>query len=389
MKILHYINGLSPGGAEKLLTDILPLMKEKGHEVQLLISNKKNLVTKYHNILRENGISIKNLDSSYFNPLQVNKLIRLLRNEQYDIVHAHLFPSQYWLAIASWFKPSQTRLVKTEHNVYNKRRKYQSLQRLEKLVYNRYAMTISITTKVDKSLHNWLEKVRSVVIPNGVNLNQVEKEIAQWKDFQYDVFKEGNYNILMVGRFSGAKDQQTLIQAMRYLPAHFHLYFAGSGTMLEPTKLFTNSLGLTQRVHFLGMRTDVYSLMNKVDLNVLSTNFEGLSGVTLESLASEKPFIGSDVSGVNDIVPDPRLLFPPRQPEILAKKIKETSQDHELYAELVKLSLEHVKKYSIRQMCDRYLKVYEGILEKDGEYRAQSKIPKRIRVDKIKYKLNQ
>ena len=98
---------------------------------------------------------------------------------------------------------------------------------------------------------------------------------------------------------------------MQHLPAHFHLFLAGRGALLEHTKQFTESLGLTERVHFLGMRTDVYSLMNKVDLNVLSTNFEGLSGVTLESLASGKPFIGSDVPGVNDIVPDPRFLFPP------------------------------------------------------------------------------
>ncbi|MEJ5961814.1 glycosyltransferase [Pedobacter immunditicola] len=379
MKILHYIDGLVSGGAEKLVTDILPLMKEEGHEVQLLISNKKNLVTAYHNLLRENGISVKTLDSSNYNPLQVYQLIRLLRNERYDIVHAHLFPSQYWLAVASWFKPSRTRLVKTEHSVHNNRRKYQSLQRLEKVVYNRYAMTISITTKVDKSLQSWLEKVRSVVIPNGVNLNQLEKERAQSKDIQYDIFKEGNYNILMVGRFSEEKDQQTLIQSMQYLPEHFHLFFAGSGTMLEPAKQFAKSLDLTPRVHFLGMRTDVYSLMNKVDLNVLSTNFEGLSGVTLESLASEKPFIGSDVPGVNDIVPDPRLLFPPRQPEILAKKIKETSQDHELYAEMVKLSLEHVKKYCIIQMCNRYLKVYEGVLGKNGEVGTVLKMPERIK----------
>lgn len=373
MKILHYINWLGPGGAEKLLTDILPLMKQRGHDVQLLISNEKNQVQKYHDLLRGHGVQITNLHRSNFNPLQVYYLVRLLRKEQYDIVHAHIFPSQYWLALASLFMPSSTVLVKTEHNFFNNRRKYKLLKALERVVYSRYAMIISITKEVDESLQGWLKGVKTVVIPNGVNIRQIAEEIEGGKGIRYDFFKEGQYNLMMVGRFSGGKDQETLIQAMQHLPAHYHLYLAGRGASFEQTKQFTASLGLSGRVHFLGMRTDVYRLMNRVDLNILSTRFEGLSGVTLESLASGKPFIGSDVSGVNDIVPDPRLLFPAQQPELLAKKIKEISLDPELSGELVKLSLEHVAKFDIKMMCESYLEVYQEVLRK-GRHRDPDSI---------------
>ena len=362
MKILHYINSLGPGGAEKLLTDILPIMKEQGHEVHLLISNEKNQVQKYHDLLQDRGIHINNLNSSNFNPLQVYHLIKLLRREKYDIVHAHIFPTQYWLALASAFSPSRTVLVKTEHNFFNNRRKYKLLKLLERAVYSRYVMVISITREVDQSLQGWLKKVKTVVIPNGLPLQRIHEEIAAGKDHRYEFFKEGQYKLLMVGRFSGAKDQETLIQAMQYLPAHYHLYFAGRGASFEQTKQFTARLGLRERVHFLGMRTDVYSLMNRVDLNILSTRFEGLSGVTLESLASGKPFIGADVPGVNDIVPDARLLFPAQQPELLAEKIKEISLNAELSRELVRISLAHVAKFDIHLMCERYLEVYENVL---------------------------
>ena len=361
MKILHYINGLGAGGAEKLLTDILPIMKKQGHEVHLLISNKKNLVGKYFDILTREGIPVKNLQLSNFNPLQVYHLIKYLRRERFDIVHAHIFPSQYWLAFASFFTPSRTKLIKSEHNFFNNRRRYKVLQLMERVVYNRYAMVISITTDVDASLIAWLQRVRTIVIPNGVNLEQIERERAAGKDVIYDFLKPGHYNILMVGRFSGVKDQNTLIQAMVHLPAHYHLFFAGWGPLIEAAKQFSEQMGLTERVHFLGMRTDVYSLMNRVDLNVLSTYFEGLSGVTLESLASGKPFIGSDVSGVNNIVPDSRLLFPIRQPELLAQKIKEISLNETLSREMVKISLQHVKRYDIKNMCNQYLSVYEEI----------------------------
>lgn len=42
MKILHIINTLNTGGAERLLTNILPIMKEQGNEVHLLLLNKTN-----------------------------------------------------------------------------------------------------------------------------------------------------------------------------------------------------------------------------------------------------------------------------------------------------------------------------------------------------------
>jgi glycosyltransferase involved in cell wall biosynthesis len=363
MKILHYINGLGAGGAEKLLTDILPLMKDKGHEVHLVISNEKNLVKKYYDILKAHGVEVTNLNSANFNPMQVFKMVRILRKGKYDIVHAHIFPSQYWLAFASWFKPRGTWLVKSEHNFYNNRRKYKALQFLEKIVYGRYAVIISITEDVHKSLKSWLKEVRSIVIPNGVNLKQIAKESAVGNAADYAFLKPGQYNILMVGRFSGAKDQNTLILAMKELPDYFHLFLAGQGPLIEHSKQFANSLGLYDRVHFLGMRTDVYSLMNRVDLNVLSTQFEGLSGVTLESLASGKPFIGSDVSGVNNIVPDSRLLFPVNQPGVLAEKIIEISRNEELSRQLVKISMAHVVRYDISYMCNKYLTVYEEIIK--------------------------
>ena len=98
--------------------------------------------------------------------------------------------------------------------------------------------------------------------------------------------------------------------------------------------------------------------MRKVDLNVLSTNYEGLPGAALEALASGKPFIGSDVAGVNNIVPDNRFLFPAKNPEKLAQKIKEITENKKLASEMVTTAIEHVKKFDIRLMVENYLKSY-------------------------------
>ncbi len=219
-----------------------------------------------------------------------------MKKEQYDIVHAHLFPTQYWLAFAAFFKPQKTRLVKTEHNVFNHRRKYLILSIMEKIVYNRYSKIIAITDEVKLKLASWLKNENKIiVINNGICLQFSNNESNETR---YNFIDDSKINLLMTARFSGiAKDQNTLIRAIELLPENYQVYFAGEGLLLEKSKELAKELQIENRVHFLGMRTDARNLMKRVDLNVLSTNYEGLPGAALEALASGKPFIGSDVRG--------------------------------------------------------------------------------------------
>ena len=159
MKILHYINNLGAGGAEKLLVDILPLMKAKGHDVHLVYSNSKANVKNYDLILKNSKINVRNLNVSFYNPLQIFFLLQIMRKEQYDIIHAHLFPTQYWLAFASIFKPKKTQLIKTEHSVFNERKQYRMLRPLDRFVYYKYNKIIGITDQVTDNLRK-LDRTR-------------------------------------------------------------------------------------------------------------------------------------------------------------------------------------------------------------------------------------
>lgn len=360
MKILHYINNLAPGGAEKLLTDILPLFQRKGLEIHIAYSNNRKNLNRYNEIIERNGIIIHNFKMSIYNPLQVFKLIRLLKNEKYDIVHAHLFPTQYWLAFASLRISYKTRFIKTEHSIINRRRKIRILRPLEKWIYRRYNVIIAITCNVKKNLDSWLDKTANiVVINNGVNLREIELIIRNIHSTNITIFDSHRYNILMAGRFNYEKDQCSLIKALSLLPEHYWLFLAGGGNPVKMKHLVAE-LNLLKRVHFLGIREDIYKLMSLADLNVLSTNHEGLSGVALESMASGRPFIGTDVMGVNDIVPDNQFLFPRNDPWSLAAKIKEVSKNKLLEKHLIESGLEHVKKFDMNIMVDNYLVVYQS-----------------------------
>lgn len=359
MKILHIINNLGSGGAEKLLTLLLPLMKKEGHDVSVIIANSKENVLSYERTLIDSGVKYKTLSISFYNPMIVFKLIKEFKKENYEVVHAHLFPTQHWVALASFFGPKRTSFVKTEHSVFNERQKYLILKPLEKLIYSRYHLIIAITDTVKQQLISWIGVKKCLVINNGLPISEINQISAATSE----IFDKNYYNILMTGRFDGVqKDQKSLIKAVAILNQNVQLYFAGEGPNMSELKEYAISLKIENDIHFLGMRTDIYLLMASVDLNVLSTIHEGLSGVTLEALASGKPFIGSDVAGVNDVVPDRSFLFPKSNPEALAQKITLIKENPELSNKMVEKSLIHVKKYDISNMVDGYLKVYNELL---------------------------
>jgi len=363
MNILHYINNLGAGGAEKLLTDILPEMKKQDNKVYVLIANSNKNFEKYEELLASSEIEIINLNTSFYNPFQIFKIASIIKKKNINIVHAHLFPTQYWLAFASLFISKKVKLIKTEHSVVNARKDIRILKYLEKWIYSRYATTIAITEKAENNLKDWIgESSPIVVINNGVNLNQIQNEIKKGTTIKLD---NTRYNILMVGRFDGhSKDQMSLIKALEYLPDDVSIYFAGAGPAFEETKLIVEDLGFSNQINFLGLRQDVYAIMNSVDLNVLSTIREGLSGVALESLSSGKPFIGSDVQGVQDVVPSADFLFQPKNPKALAAKIVALKNDSNLSKEMVNISLAYVKKYDTSIMVSKYLAIYQEMLVK-------------------------
>ena len=103
MKILHIISSLELGGAQRLLSDMLPIMA-KQHDVSLLVN------VQIHNELQEKiekaGVHVISLDKSDIYSLKnVWRIMKKMRGM--DVVHVHLFPSLYWVALASLFVPAK------------------------------------------------------------------------------------------------------------------------------------------------------------------------------------------------------------------------------------------------------------------------------------------
>ncbi len=357
MKVLHIINSLNTGGAEKLLLETLPLYNQKGVKVDLLVLDGKDYPF-LKELKKQNCCTIYDFGKgSVYNPFLIFKIIPYLK--KYDIIHAHLFPSLYWLAFAKAISFSKTKIVYTEHSTSNRRRSKLIFKILDKLLYRFYSKIITISDEVDRNLkeHLGCKNSKFQLINNGVNT----KAFQEAKPYDKTQFFSKNDTILIqVSSFREAKDQPTLINAMKELPENYKLLLVGEGPLLDTNKDLVKKLNLKKRVQFLGIRMDVPKLLKTADIVVLSSHHEGLSLASIEAMASGKPFIASDVPGLREIVKGAGLLFPKGDDKALSKHIIDLS-DKQYYDKIRTRCKKRAQQYDIKNMIDGYISLYKKL----------------------------
>jgi glycosyltransferase involved in cell wall biosynthesis len=362
MKILHIINSLASGGAEKLLLDTIPLYRKKGIEVDLLVLN--GTIRPFMQALKEQGCcSIYSLGlNSEYNPIQVFRLIPFLK--RYDIAHVHLFPSQYWVVLAKLLSFSKIKLILTEHSTTNPRMENYLLSKIDRFIYRFYGKIVCITDKVSQILYQYTQqsKLKFVVIENGVNLKEIYDAEPYSKKSISALVTDEDTLLIQVARFSKHKDQETVIKALKYLPTNVKLMLVGEGVLRKSCEDLVKKFKLEDRVFFLGLRMDVPKLLKTADISILSSNWEGFGLVAVESMASGKPFIASDVPGMASVVKDAGILFEKGNARELAFHIDKLIKDQNYCQEIVSACKIRAKQYDIQFMVDKHIELYKTVL---------------------------
>lgn len=165
----------------------------------------------------------------------------------------------------------------------------------------------------------------------------------------------------MVAGFRWEKDQDTLIKAIQFLPEEFHLFLIGDGVRRQELEALIKELHLENRIHLMGIRSDVANLLHAADYVVMSSHFEGLSLSSVEGMSVGKPFIASDVDGLREVVKDAGLLFPHQDANALANEIIRLDNDKDLYNAVALACKERAKEYDISKMVDGYINIYNSL----------------------------
>ena len=372
MRILQVITSLLIGGAETLVVNLVPRLRAMGHEVDVCVFNGVETPL-MERLRKENqGIKIWELGHSFYNPLFILKLARIMR--KYDIVHTHNSSPQLYVALASVL--CSVELCSTEHNTSNRKRSWKWYAPIESWMYGRYDHIICISDIAEKKLREYMggewtnpfsEKYNRIsTINNGVDVEAIHNAVS---DAKLMAVKEGRMAILMVAGFRDAKDQDAIARALSLLDKNkYEVWFAGIGERQEAVKELAIRLGVADRVRFLGLRNDIPNVLKAADIIVMSSHWEGLSLSNIEGMAAGKPFIASDVNGLREVTKGYGILFPEGDAETLAQEIQKLHDDPTSYESVARQCYTRAQEYDINKTAEGYARIYDLISNRHEEY---------------------
>lgn len=355
MKILHITNSLSEGGVESFLLNLLPRLREKGYAVELLVLNRNSVSMK--KVFEDNGIKVNiGKYNSLYNPFNVFVLRKYLT--YYDIIHVHLWPAQLYISLGKVLSHSHAKFITTEHNNFNKRRNFKAYRFIEQWMYNQFDIIVGVCETSRFNLLKWIRHSQVVAIPNAIQWEVFNKA----KPFEKNELglPHSSFMITMTARFFSQKDQPTLIRALSLLPSDIHVVFVGSGESIFECKALATELGLSERIHFLGRRTDVNRILKTSDLCVLSTHYEGLPISVIEYMSAGKAVVATDVDGIRELISDD-CLAKPNSFEDMALKIRRLYEDRQLLNRISEQNLLNSLQYNIEEMVNQYNYIYNKV----------------------------
>lgn len=118
---------------------------------------------------------------------------------------------------------------------------------------------------------------------------------------------------------------------------------------------------MSDRVNFLGIRPDVYSLYKMCDFAILSSHWEGFGLVAVEAMACGIPIIASNVEGLAQIVRNAGILFEQGNAAELSQIILSYENKEKEYQNVVHRCLQRSKKYDINKMVNLQVELYKSV----------------------------
>lgn len=173
--------------------------------------------------------------------------------------------------------------------------------------------------------------------------------------------KEGDTLLFSVGELSNRKNHQAVIRAMHALGrTDVHYVIAGVGKLEEHLRTMAEKLGLADRVHLLGYRRDVYSLLKACDIFCFPSYREGLPVAVMEAMACGVPMVVSEIRGNTDLIEENKGGFfcRPNDYVVMAEHIRTLLEQPNLAQSFVQYNLEKIRGYDRQVVEQKLRKVY-------------------------------
>ncbi|AXB06223.1 glycosyltransferase [Aeromonas caviae] len=360
MKVSLIITGLGMGGAERQVCDLADQFTAKGHKVLLISMTGETVNRPLSSKIDVSELNMAKTPIGFIKAYwQARQLIKQFKP---DVVHSHMVHANLFSRLLR-LSVRIPKLICTAHSTSEGGRG-------RMLAYRITDKLCDISTNVSQEAvdafvqQGAVPAGRMVAMHNGIDSENFRYNSINRKRLRAELGLAVHTPLLLaVGRLTTAKDYPNLLAAFSALPPIFdvaQLAIIGVGEDEENIKTRVIQQGLSNRVHFLGLRRDVNEWMSAADVFVLSSAWEGFGLVVAEAMACERVVVATDCGGVKEVVGDAGFLVPPKNSEKLASAmIAALELSLEARAHFGYLARKRVEdNYSLSSVSERWLKIY-------------------------------
>lgn len=353
LSILQVITQRRFSGAERVCLSLCADLQQRGHRVLLLCKPDGGLPDEASKL----GLAVQTPNiSGKLNLAAPFRIARIARDFGADVIHTHLSSASQWGGLAGRLAG-----IPTLGHVHA----------LNNWFYYRFS-TLTATCSGGVKQHvvaQGADPARVRVVYNGIPANRLDGVLSAVEARQMLGFAPDQPVVACVAHLSPKKGQIFLLQAVALLRDRFPdlvCLLAGEGEMAEQLQQQATVLGIAERVHLLGFRRDVMSVMHAADVVVLpSIAKEGLGLVLVEAALLEKPTIGSNAPGIDEAVQDgvTGLLVPPGDATALSERLAMLLDNAELRRQMGQAGRERaLQMFTQEAMVDQFETIYQELV---------------------------
>jgi glycosyltransferase involved in cell wall biosynthesis len=287
--ILFIIDGLSGGGAERVVLTLAESMVADGDQVQIISLRNESAYA------LPQGVQYQLVEDCYHGPFrrwgEIKRRARLLDlaiettlgGKKFDLVVSHLTKTDRIVAESktlhgAWYCLHCAMTVgelsgKGALMRWRKRRQLQKIYDGKKL--------ITVSSALQEDVRNFgIKPAKITTIYNPFDLKKIRERSKEATPF------DGEQFLLHVGRFHPQKRHDRLLEAFQRCGYPGKLLLLGGGNPESKSAIQETAkhLGIENRVLFGGFVSNPYAVMRAAEALVLSSDYEGLGNVLIEAL---------------------------------------------------------------------------------------------------------
>ncbi len=387
-RVLHLVTSFEAGGTERQFIELLKRLDRQRFDIRLAALRiegpfYEEIASQFPDVPEFRLTSFYNRNALK----QLGRLQALLKRERINIIHTHGFYDSLFGAMAGRLSGAQV-IASQRHLQLSSRKVHdwgsRAIHRLaDKIVVNSEAIRDSII----KGNRTTARKI--IVIRNGLcdalhppaikDLSLIDMNLNAGAN---DELKGLAHNAIccelglsaqtkivgMVARLVAVKGHRYFIEAAARVAREderVHFVLVGDGPLKNEIANQAKQLGIGERMHLLGDRSDARLLVSSFDVSVLTSLSEGLPNTVMEAMSAAVPVVATAVGGTTELITDGKtgFLIPPANVEALVAQMLFVLRNESQCKVIAQRGNDFINsQFSMRRMVESVERLYEEVM---------------------------